>query len=155
MPAPSMVDELAKTFDGQMSLSEHEGENRVEIMGLDLLRQRHMIPDILDDISFSDDSSTVDESYANDSLEIARLMKAGKMNRRLSNDSFANDSVEIAKNKSRRNSERPQVPKDTVPLKAVLKLSDGQIDVKNLPTSVGTTPDLAGLKPVRISNSAA
>jgi hypothetical protein len=159
--AQTTVEDLAASFSGgRLSLNnEYQGNNRVEITGLDLLNSvgNLGLPEALAAMSFSDESSSSDISYSNDSLEMLRHGVRGRMHRRPSNDSYSNDSVEVAKNKKlqQRNSE---TPKDTVPLKHVamtIKLSARQMDVKNIAVPSSVSPDLAGLKPMTISNHAA
>jgi hypothetical protein len=154
--ALTIVDDLAASIPGRLTLNQHE-RNRVEITGLDLLNSGNIaMPESLETMSFSDDSSTSDISYANDSVELTRHGIRGRMSRRLSNDSYANDSVDVAKNKKLQS--KPQPPKDTVPLKHVainIKLSARQMDVKNIVVPSSVSPDLAGLKPMTISNHAA
>ena len=77
------------------------------------------------------------------------------MNRRLSNDSYANDSVEIAKNKklqsiatNKQLQSKVQTPKD-------IKLSPQQMEIKNITIPSSVSPDLVGLKQMKISNHAA
>jgi hypothetical protein len=116
----------------------------VEILGLDLLHL-NCIPDMLDDISFSDESS-MSESYANDSLEIAKDMFKRRTQKISSNDSFANDSIEINKKLYIKKS---GVIKDTVPVRILTPLQ-----VKDL-GNAAMPADVATMKPVRISNCAA
>lgn len=150
------VDDLASSFTGRLALIEYES-NRVEITGLDLLSGGNSaLPEYLGSIGFSDESSSSDGSFAKDSLELIRQgITRRKMNRRLSNDSYANDSVEIAKNKklqsiatNKQLQSKVQTPKD-------IKLSPQQMEIKNITIPSSVSPDLAGLKQMKISNHAA
>jgi hypothetical protein len=155
------VDDLASSYTGRLALNEFQG-NRVEITGLDLLNGRNSpMSEYLANMDFSDDSSFSDGSFAKDSLDLTGNGMRGKMTRRLSNDSYANDSVEVAKNKKLRiiaknkqiqitlQTQKVQIPKN-------MKLSTQQMAVKNIAIPFSSvSPDLAGLRQMKISNHAA
>jgi hypothetical protein len=153
------VDDLASSYAGRLALNEFQA-NRVEITGLDLLSGRNSpMSEYLAD--FSDDSSSSDGSFAKDSLDLTGNGMRGKMTRRLSNDSYANDSVEVAKNKKLRiiaKNKKNQItlltPKVQIPKN--IKLSAQQMTIKNISVPFSSvSPDLAGLRQMKISNHAA
>jgi hypothetical protein len=149
------VDDLAASPTERLALNEYEG-NRVEITGLHLLRGGHItMPESLANMNFSDDSSSSANSYANDSLELIRHNIRGRMNRRLSNDSYANDSVEIIKNKKLHNIVSIKKLQIKLQTSQNIKLSAQQMSAKNIAIPSSISPDLAGLKQMKISNHAA
>ena len=153
------VDDLASSFTGRVALNEYEG-NRVEITGLDLLRGGNTtMPEYLESNGFSDDNSSSDSSdgsFAKDSLELIRRgITRGRMNRRPSNDSYANDSVEIAKNKKLKSIAKSNQLQSTLQPPKDIKLSAQQMEIKNIAIPSSVSPDLAGLKQMKISNHAA
>jgi hypothetical protein len=118
--------------------------------------------------SDSDDSLTEEGSY-HDSLGLARtrgLRRTRRAQRRMSSDSFANDSIEIAKMKMARKSMIEGT--NDMQIHSIVYMDDPRdgshndvlsplVDVKKSPTTSGVVaaPDLDTMKPVRITNSAA
>jgi hypothetical protein len=153
MTHSSMVEDLTVQF--RSCDSNEEAGTLVEITGLELLREG--IPDILDDISFSDDSSNSSDSYAKDSVDLAKeTWCRTRIHRRSSDASFSNDSLVLAKKTRSRNANNKD-PKDTVPIETIISVAGKNfpMDLKALPPLDVGSPDVSTIKAVRISNSAA
>ena len=137
-------------------MAHNNNSEHVQIDGMELLREssREETPPNNLDIEVESDS------YANDSLELAKRFRQTRKDRRLSMDSFANDSVKLTRKnqKLRRNGsssssigqQQQQIDDDALPLEIEEKAGD----VKSTPQPVAT-PDLSSLRPVRITNRAA
>jgi hypothetical protein len=156
-------DGTAKFQSQSSSLLLEQGETAFEIIGMEMLLRG----DGSDDIRFSDGSSSSDsdsdDSYAKDSLELARQNnQRGRRTNRLasSNDSYAKDSLELAKKTriQRSNTAAPKKDTTTPPVFETiipLVVKNGSTDIKNIQPQAFETPDISALRPVRISNSAA
>ena len=136
-------------------------EQTVEIVGLEMLLQQEMPEDLHYLVtSLSDDDSSSVGSFDEDSLNLARGRRRFPLRRYSSNDSYANDSLEIAR-KNRIKRANDPTPKDTLPIEAVssvpLTLKEISVDLKDI---VPSSPALSTSHPdawkrKRISNSAA
>ena len=139
-------------------------ESLVEIIGLELLQQADLMRLIkqMEDLSFSGGSNDDNDTYAKDSIALDKVTAGARRRsqyRRNSADSYANDSVEIARrfltSKSRRADEtKDQLPTEMVfqPLKMDAPIDD---DSKDLPSTQLGAKDLTKLKPHSLTNRAA
>jgi hypothetical protein len=177
--------DLSLRIEDDHSVGSHEGpedeeDPAVQILGLEMIEDNFQIIglDVLefelalqteDDYPLYDvDMSSDSRSFANDSLDLGNCRRH-RMNRRGSNvsndsyDSYANDSLDIARNtisKRSSNEEKDTVPigmieiVDLTPDRTPIVVKSCMLNVKNTVAPVAT-PDLATIRPKRISNSAA
>jgi hypothetical protein len=135
----------------------------VEIVGLELLQQDDLIRLMkqIEEMSFSGDSNDDNDTYAKDSIRLDKVTVGARRRshyRRNSADSYANDSVEIARRFLTSKSPRVAETKDQLPTEMVfqpLTMDTPMDDSKDLPSTQLGAKDLTKLKPHSLTNRAA
>lgn len=138
-------------------------ETPIEIIGLELLHKTELMRLMkqMEEMSFSGGSNDDNDTYAKDSIQLEKVTAGARRRsqyRRNSIDSYANDSVEIARRFLTSKSRRANETKDQLPSEMVFQplpmdaLGD---DSKDLPSTQLGAKDLSKLKPHSLTNRAA
>lgn len=148
------------------TMNDQSSESLVEIVGLELLQQDDLMRLMkqIEEMSFSGDSDDDNDTYAKDSIRLDKVTVGARRRshyRRNSADSYANDSVEIARrfltSKSRRaNETKDQLPTEMVFQPLTTTMESPMDDSKDLPSTPQLgAKDLTKLKPHSLTNRAA